>query len=208
MTATATGGGAIAIGNNSGNYSTGAQATRTGAIAIGGGSSQGIYCARALGDNCIAIGPRSTAGENGRFSAIAIGETSTSNGNQSIAIGLYTNVTGHRSVLIGSNEQGYRYSVTENDTMYFQNNNGQFKLLNSNGTIPTDRFTTTPVAAGTYMAKIVVDGQGAVTRSWGSAPDPLPSQTGNAGKILGTDGTNAAWETKTTVSFRTWGVNE
>lgn len=38
--------------------------------------------------------------------------------------------------------------------------------------------------------------------------DSLPSQTGQSGKILGTDGTNAAWETKTTVSFRTWGVNE
>ena len=38
--------------------------------------------------------------------------------------------------------------------------------------------------------------------------DALPSQSGNAGKILDTDGTNAAWETKTTITMRTWGANE
>lgn len=194
MTATATGGGAIAIGNNSGNYSTGAQATKTGAIAIGGGSSQGIYCARALGENCIAIGPRSTAGENRKFSAIAIGESSTSTGNQSIAIGLHTNVTGQRSVLIGSNEQGYMYSITENDTMYFQNNNGQFKLLNSDGTIPTDRYTTTPATAGTYVPKLTIAEDGTTTREWGtesggtggssSQVNELPDASLNTGKVV------------------------
>lgn len=166
MTAIATGGGAIAIGNNSGDYSTGAQATKTGAIAIGGGSPQGIYCARALGEDCIAIGPRSTAGENSKFSAIAIGAQAKSTGNRSIAIGLYANVTGHRSVLIGSNENGYLYSITENDTMYFQNNNGQFKLLNSDGTIPTDRFATTPTDVGTYVPKLTIAEDGTATREW------------------------------------------
>lgn len=38
--------------------------------------------------------------------------------------------------------------------------------------------------------------------------DALPSQTGNAGKVLGTDGTNASWETPTTITMRTWGANE
>ena len=40
------------------------------------------------------------------------------------------------------------------------------------------------------------------------AADPLPSQTGNAGKVLMTNGTTASWETPTTVTFRTWGANE
>lgn len=43
--------------------------------------------------------------------------------------------------------------------------------------------------------------------SW-EAVDALPSQTGNAGKVLTTDGTSASWTTPTTITFRTWGVNE
>ena len=38
--------------------------------------------------------------------------------------------------------------------------------------------------------------------------DGLPSQTGNAGKVLTTDGTDASWETPTTITMRTWGANE
>lgn len=38
--------------------------------------------------------------------------------------------------------------------------------------------------------------------------DALPSQTGNAGKVLTTNGTNASWTTPTTITFRTWGANE
>lgn len=38
--------------------------------------------------------------------------------------------------------------------------------------------------------------------------DALPSQTGNAGKVLTTDGTSASWAAPTTITFRTWGANE
>ena len=38
--------------------------------------------------------------------------------------------------------------------------------------------------------------------------DALPSQTGQAGKVLATDGTDASWETPTTITMRTWGANE
>ena len=38
--------------------------------------------------------------------------------------------------------------------------------------------------------------------------DGLPSQTGNNGKVLMTNGTDASWETPTTITFRTWGANE
>lgn len=37
-----------------------------------------------------------------------------------------------------------------------------------------------------------------------SGGSPLPDQTGNAGKVLGTDGTNASWVNKTTVTMRKW----
>lgn len=38
--------------------------------------------------------------------------------------------------------------------------------------------------------------------------DGLPAQTGQAGKVLTTDGTDASWETPTTITMRTWGANE
>ena len=49
-----------------------------------------------------------------------------------------------------------------------------------------------------YFYKCVSDGQEPATYSWSQvsvqpAPDPLPSQTGNSGKFLTTDGTDASW---------------
>lgn len=63
-----------------------------------------------------------------------------------------------------------------------------------------------------YFYKCVSDGQNPATYSWENIEvqeaDALPSQAGNAGKVLTTDGTNASWETPTTITFRTWGANE
>lgn len=49
-----------------------------------------------------------------------------------------------------------------------------------------------------YFYECVSDGQSPATYSWSQvdvqpAPDPLPSQTGNAGKVLTTNGTTASW---------------
>ena len=38
--------------------------------------------------------------------------------------------------------------------------------------------------------------------------DALPSQTGNSGKFLTTNGTVASWDTPVVATFRTWGANE
>ena len=38
--------------------------------------------------------------------------------------------------------------------------------------------------------------------------DSLPTQTGNSGKFLTTDGTNAIWSAPVVATFRTWGANE
>lgn len=63
-----------------------------------------------------------------------------------------------------------------------------------------------------YFYKCVSDGQVPATYSWENIKvqeaDSLPSQTGNAGKVLTTDGTNASWATPTTITFRAWGANE
>lgn len=67
------------------------------------------------------------------------------------------------------------------------------------------QFTGTTDANYTngYFYKCVSDGQEPATYSWTQTnvqpapviPDPLPSQTGNSGKFLTTDGTDASWAT-------------
>lgn len=63
-----------------------------------------------------------------------------------------------------------------------------------------------------YFYKCVSDGQVPATYSWENIKvqeaDALPDQTGNAGKVLTTNGTNASWTTPTTITFRAWGANE
>lgn len=62
-----------------------------------------------------------------------------------------------------------------------------------------------------YFYKCVSDGQDPATYSWTRVdiqpapviPDPLPSQTGNAGKFLTTDGTDASWSNKPLVNRAT-----
>ena len=43
--------------------------------------------------------------------------------------------------------------------------------------------------------------------SWGSV-DALPTQTGQSGKFLTTNGTTASWGNPVVATFRTWGANE
>lgn len=71
---------------------------------------------------------------------------------------------------------------SENGTVCFGlttdgTNYANYKLLDSDGTIPTDRFTTTPSVAGTYTCTITVDAQGNVTRSWAQASGGSTSAT-------------------------------
>ena len=72
--------------------------------------------------------------------------------------------------------------------------------------------TTDATYTNGYFYKCVSDGQEPATYSWENIEvqeaDALPSQAGNAGKVLTTDGTNASWETPTTITMRTWGANE
>lgn len=61
-----------------------------------------------------------------------------------------------------------------------------------------------PSQSGQSGKFLTTDGTDA---SWATV-DALPSQAGNAGKMLVTNGTTASWATPTTVTFRTWGANE
>lgn len=135
------------------------------------------------------------AGANTSGYSVVIGYQSRSRSTSGIAIGNMASVglSASHAIQLGVTGSG----VTENsdaNTFKVANTNGNYEMMSADGTVPTDRFTTTPTVAGTYSATIVVDGQGNITRSWATAPDPLPSQTGNAGKVLMTNGTTASWE--------------
>jgi len=74
--------------------------------------------------------------------------------------------------------------------------------------------TTTSTYTNGYFYECVSDGDPTPTYSWtqldvqpASGGSPLPSQTGQAGKFLVTDGTNASWSDVTNrskVTLRTW----
>lgn len=105
-------------------------------------------------------------------SALAIGDTITTTGQKctalnaaqasgtaGIALGFGARTTGNWCCQIGP------WTNSDNDTFKFGNGNGNFELMSADGTIPTDRFTTTPVADGTYVPTLTIS-SGTATRSW------------------------------------------
>lgn len=152
------------------------------------------------GEYGIAIGGNS--GTHGR-SGINIGYGAGSNGGNGdygIAIGREANAKQNYSIQLGrgdNNEAGTFYVAS-----YYNSANVNYKLMDADGTIPTARFTTDPVSDGTYVPTLTIS-SGVATRSWSAPSSGLPSQTGNAGKFLTTDGTDASWSDKPLVNTAT-----
>lgn len=80
------------------------------------------------------------------------------------------------------------------------------KTINNNSILGSGNLDIDglPTQTGQSGKFLTTDGSSA---SWATV-DALPSQTGQSGKVLGTNGTTASWETPTTITFRTWGANE
>ena len=131
-----------------------------------------------------AVGAQSNAGQY----ALALGTGADASGTSCVAIGPYAKAVG-----------GYTYQIgpgtnSDSDTLQFW----RYKLVNADGTIPTDRYTTTPTSAGTYIPKLTIAEDGTATREWGTESGggggaSLPDQTDNAGKFLMTDGSAPKW---------------
>ena len=180
---TATGNNALTIlgtassGSAATNVGTGSSATSTGATAFG-------RTAKAT-----------SAG------AIAIGMSSEANNSGSIAIGRNTVVTAASAIMIAANNSASKF-FTNSDANTFKvaNANGNFEIMSADGTIPEARLAdTTSAQQGDVLT---LDSTGNAVWQAGSGGG-LPTQTGNAGKFLTTDGTDASWSDKPLVNNST-----
>jgi hypothetical protein len=150
-------------------------------ILIGGGkkSSKSVKSA-------VAIGSKYGTNDNvaGPF-AVAIGKAADATAHSSIALGFGSSATGDGSLAFGNwskvNAAGaiqlnakISSTATNNEKGTFKvalgpiGSGGNYKLLDIDGTIPTDRYTTTPTDAGTYVPKLTIAEDGTATREWGT----------------------------------------
>jgi len=137
--------------------------------------------------NAVNIGYLSTVAANG----VSIGSQATTTETNSIAIGYSAIVTADYAIQLGvgtNAESGSLYVGTSNSNNY--------KLLGSDGKIPSDRI---PDLSSTYQATLVSGtniktiNNTSLLGSGNITVDSLPSQTGQSGKFLTTNGTSASW---------------
>lgn len=100
----------------------------------------------------------------------------------------FATVIGQNAYVFGSNCLAIGYNATcwvgtthatqigegrneDSNTFKVGNKNGNFEIMSADGTIPTDRYTTTPTGAGTYVPKLTIAEDGTATREWGAESD-------------------------------------
>lgn len=154
-----------------------ASVTNNQAVAVGWGSQAGY--------DCTAIGARSLAYDD-YSTAIGFGATVPYGVAYAIQLGNGTN-----------NTSGTMAVALSTDGSTWTN----YELLSSNGTIPEARLADTTNAAQGQVLTLDAN-LNAVWQAGGSGGG-LPSQTGNAGKFLTTDGTDASWSDKPLVNVAT-----
>lgn len=151
----------------------------------------------AVGLSSIIIGANAYAAD----SSVAIGNHAGA-AYYGVAIGLGAMSSADYAIQLGKGPS-YITQNTDANTFKVGNQNGNFEIMSADGTIPEARLAdTTNAQQGDVLT---IDSNGNAV--W-QAADALPDQTGQAGKVLTTDGTDASWETPTTITMRTWGANE
>lgn len=144
---------ADALINNStdlGVLSVGYGATATGATATAFGANS-----QATGESSVAVGPNASATET---RATAIGTLAQATQLLSNALGAQSEALAYNATQIGSGTN------ETNGSLQFRS----YQLVSDDGTIPTDRYTTTPTGAGTYVPKLTIAEDGTATREWGA----------------------------------------
>lgn len=139
---------AVASGEYSVAVGSSAKATKMAAVAVG-------YSSEATANSAVSIGFSSEASG---ISSSAVGNASSANGFGSTAIGYFASASAQNSVQIG------RGTNTSEGSLQFKD----YTVVSNDGTIPTDRYTTTPTSAGTYIPKLTIAEDGTVSREWGT----------------------------------------
>lgn len=144
-------GAVVAIGSNAK-----VTASSSATIAIG-------YDAQAGYGESVVIGSHSKQAPNyGNGGQVTIGSWCTSSGSRAIVLGYECAVDGNYAIQLG----GKKATNSDANTFKVGNENGNFEMLSVDGTIPTDRYTTTPTDAGTYVPKLTIAEDGTATREW------------------------------------------
>ena len=138
------------------------------------------YGAQAGGNSSIYIG---TSGIASAIGSIVIGASAGTpiTGSYSIAIGYQAKTGAANAIQI--NASSSQKTNSDSNTVKIGNANGNFEIMSADGTIPTDRFTTTPSTDGTYVPTLTIS-SGVATRSWGSSGgghEVIAFQAPNAG---------------------------
>lgn len=162
-----------------------------------------------------AVGVGSDAGANG----VSLGK-SASSGNGGLALGTYSKANGSWATAVGNGNSNLNNTIASGSGAIALGHNAQatasnaiqigeganatadslqvktYTLLDtSTGLIPDARISSTikvPSQSGQSGKFLTTDGTDA---SWTTISGALPSQTGQAGKYLTTDGTDASWAT-------------
>lgn len=204
--------GTAATTNYGVNIGFGSGTTSNASVAIGSSSTAHISsvaigaAAKSTGTSCVAIGQ---GAESSNLVSVAIGASAKATTAGSIQIGEGTNSTPN-SLSIGYNYRNYQLLDSDGTVP-------ADRLVHA-----INKYSTMPTAASTnegwivqytgatdanythgYIYECVSDGGNPATYSWTAVSvqagggSSLPSQTGNAGKFLTTDGTDASWGTTT-----------
>ena len=165
-------------------------------VAIGYNARGGDY-GIAVGETAQASGSYSIAiGGKANYFGISIGYNTNTYANYGICIGWGAQITASNSIQISMTNNGYQTNSVSN-TVKIANANGNFEMMSADGTIPTDRFTTTPSADGTYVPTLTIS-SGVATRTWaapgggGSVPTLTWYTVSTAGNTLTIADTSSA----------------
>lgn len=146
----------------------------------------------AIGYNCNGVGGFAAGSSSRSTNGAGVGSSAIATGQGAVAVGRLVTASGASSIQLGDGNMLGGATNSDANTFKVANANGNFEIMSADGTIPTARFTTDPVSDGTYVPTLTIT-SGVATRSWSAPSGGLPSQTGNAGKFLTTDGTDASW---------------
>jgi hypothetical protein len=137
-----------------------------------------------------AFGMSSKIGKPGTttFNTVAFGADADAQASYGMAIGGDTVVTGDHAIQLGST--GNTTTNSDANTVKIANANGNYEMMSADGTIPEARLADTTNAAQGQVLALDSNLDAVWTTPSGGG---LPSQTGNAGKFLTTDGTDASW---------------